>query len=176
MRRKYASAWSAGVMGDFDSQASWLSALVVVASGLLIGGTIGSLAGGIGGKVDAFLMRVVDVMLAVPGILLAIGIVAILGGGMANVIIAVSIFSIPTFERLVRGTDIQQIFGQLEVHDANHAFYLGKELARASLAMASDISAPRPRPGPVQPAVPAARAGSACGNGCTSWTASTLTT
>ena len=38
-------------------------------------------------------------------------------------------------ERLVRGTDIQQIFEQLDVHEASHAFYLGKELARASLAM-----------------------------------------
>jgi dihydropteroate synthase-like protein len=38
-------------------------------------------------------------------------------------------------ERFVRGTNIQEIFGQLDVHDATHAFYLGKELARASLAM-----------------------------------------
>ena len=38
-------------------------------------------------------------------------------------------------ERFVRGTDIQEIFAQLDVHEANHAFYLGKELARASLAM-----------------------------------------
>ena len=39
-------------------------------------------------------------------------------------------------ERFVRGTDIQAIFAQLDVHDAAHAFYLGKELARASLAVA----------------------------------------
>ena len=51
-------------------------------------------------------MRLCDVLFAFPGILLAIGIVAILGGGMANVIIAVAIFSIPTFARLVRGNTL----------------------------------------------------------------------
>ena len=51
-------------------------------------------------------MRLCDVLFAFPGILLAIGIVAILGGGMTNVIIAVAIFSIPTFARLVRGNTL----------------------------------------------------------------------
>ena len=51
-------------------------------------------------------MRICDVLFAFPGILLAIGIVAILGSGMINVIIAVSIFSIPTFARLVRGNTL----------------------------------------------------------------------
>lgn len=47
-------------------------------------------------------MRISDVLFAFPGILLAIGIVAILGGGMLNVVAAVAIFSIPAFARLVR--------------------------------------------------------------------------
>jgi glutathione transport system permease protein len=51
-------------------------------------------------------MRSTDVLLSFPGILLAIGIVAILGGGMLNVIFAVAIFSIPTFARLVRGNTL----------------------------------------------------------------------
>jgi len=51
-------------------------------------------------------MRICDVLFAFPGILLAIGIVAILGGGMANVIVAVAVFSIPTFARLVRGNTL----------------------------------------------------------------------
>jgi glutathione transport system permease protein len=51
-------------------------------------------------------MRLCDVLFAFPGILLAIGIVAILGGGMLNVIFAVAIFSIPTFARLVRGNTL----------------------------------------------------------------------
>ena len=48
-------------------------------------------------------MRISDVLFAFPGILLAIGIVAILGGGMINVIAAVAVFSVPAFARLVRG-------------------------------------------------------------------------
>lgn len=48
-------------------------------------------------------MRISDVLFAFPGILLAIGIVAILGGGLLNVVMAVAIFSVPAFARLVRG-------------------------------------------------------------------------
>ncbi|HKP66570.1 MAG TPA: ABC transporter permease subunit, partial [Casimicrobiaceae bacterium] len=55
---------------------------------------------------DRIIMRICDVLFAFPGILLAIGIVAILGGGMANVIVAVAVFSIPTFARLVRGNTL----------------------------------------------------------------------
>ena len=60
-------------------QVSWLSALVVVASGLLIGGTVGLIAGATGGWVDTILMRVTDLFLALPGALVAIAIVAALG-------------------------------------------------------------------------------------------------
>ena len=51
-------------------------------------------------------MRVCDVLFAFPGILLAIGVVAIMGSGMANVIVAVAIFSIPAFARTVRGNTL----------------------------------------------------------------------
>jgi len=65
---------------------------------------LGLLAGYFEGWWDRVIMRICDVLFAFPGILLAIGVVAILGGGMINVIFAVAIFSIPTFARLVRGT------------------------------------------------------------------------
>ena len=72
-------------------QVSWLSALVVVASGLLIGGTIGLIAGATGGWVDAILlMRVTDLFLALPGALVAIAIVAALGSGLVNTLIGVA--------------------------------------------------------------------------------------
>jgi glutathione transport system permease protein len=77
-----------------------------VAVGALIGTTLGLIAGYREGWWDRVIMRLCDVLFAFPGILLAIGIVAILGGGMSNVIIAVSIFSIPTFARLVRGNTL----------------------------------------------------------------------
>lgn len=85
-------------------QVSWLSALVVVASGLLIGGTIGLIAGATGGWVDSvFLMRVTDLFLALPGALVAIAIVAALGTGLANTLIGVAIVWWPYYARIIRG-------------------------------------------------------------------------
>ncbi len=77
-----------------------------VAVGALVGTLLGLVAGYYEGWWDRVIMRTCDVLFAFPGILLAIGIVAILGGGMANVIVAVAIFSIPTFARLVRGNTL----------------------------------------------------------------------
>jgi glutathione transport system permease protein len=77
-----------------------------VAVGAIIGTLLGLLAGYREGWWDRAIMRLCDVLFAFPGILLAIGIVAILGGGMANVIVAVAVFSIPTFARLVRGNTL----------------------------------------------------------------------
>jgi glutathione transport system permease protein len=77
-----------------------------VAVGALFGTLLGLAAGYYEGWWDRVIMRACDVLFAFPGILLAIGIVAILGGGMTNVIVAVAIFSIPTFARLVRGNTL----------------------------------------------------------------------
>jgi glutathione transport system permease protein len=85
---------------------SLTAGFVSVAVGAVIGTTLGLIAGYREGWWDRVIMRLCDVLFAFPGILLAIGIVAILGGGMVNVIIAVAIFSIPTFARLVRGNTL----------------------------------------------------------------------
>jgi glutathione transport system permease protein len=77
-----------------------------VAVGAIVGTLLGLLAGYFEGWWDRVIMRICDVLFAFPGILLAIAIVAILGGGMENVIVAVAIFSIPTFARLVRGNTL----------------------------------------------------------------------
>jgi len=79
-----------------------------VAAGSVVGTVLGLVAGYYEGWWDRIIMRICDVLFAFPGILLAIGIVAILGGGMANVVAAVAIFSIPTFARLVRGNTLAQ--------------------------------------------------------------------
>jgi glutathione transport system permease protein len=83
---------------------SLAAGFVSVAIGAFIGTILGLTAGYFEGWWDRVIMRICDVLFAFPGILLAIGVVAILGGGMINVIFAVAIFSIPTFARLVRGT------------------------------------------------------------------------
>lgn len=74
--------------------------------GGVIGTVLGLLAGYYEGGWDRIVMRISDVLFAFPGILLAIGVVAIMGSGMANVIVAVAIFSIPAFARLVRGNTL----------------------------------------------------------------------
>ncbi|AXC48446.1 ABC transporter permease subunit [Paracoccus suum] len=81
--------------------------LLSVSIGALVGVTIGMIAGYYGGIIDGFIMRFCDLLLAFPGILLAIAVIAILGPGVTNVIWAVAVFSIPVFARLARGTTLQ---------------------------------------------------------------------
>jgi glutathione transport system permease protein len=77
-----------------------------VTLGGIAGVALGLVSGFYGGWVDAAIMRLCDVLLAFPGILLAIGIVAVLGPGIDNVTYAVAIFSVPVFARLVRGSTL----------------------------------------------------------------------
>lgn len=85
---------------------SLIAGFFSVAIGALIGTLFGLLAGYYEGWWDRITMRVCDVLFAFPGILLAIAVVAIMGSGMSNVIVAVAIFSIPAFARLVRGNTL----------------------------------------------------------------------
>jgi peptide/nickel transport system permease protein len=78
--------------------------IVPVAIALVIGVTLGLIAGYFGGGTDQVVMRVIDVLLAFPWLLLAIGIMAILGPGIQNVVIAVAIVYVPAFARIVRGS------------------------------------------------------------------------
>lgn len=85
---------------------SLISGFFSVVLGAAIGAFLGLLAGYYEGWWDRIIMRISDVLFAFPGILLAIAVVAITGSGMSNVIIAVAIFSIPAFARLVRGNTL----------------------------------------------------------------------
>ena len=85
------------------SLAVGLTAALIAA---LIGSLIGILAGFFGGKLDDLLMRSVDVLMAFPYILLALAIVAVLGPGLMNALIAVAIVNIPFFARNVRGVTL----------------------------------------------------------------------
>jgi glutathione transport system permease protein len=97
---------------DIFSRILW-GARISLAAGFLsvvLGGVAGSalglLAGYYEGWWDRIVMRICDVLFAFPGILLALGVVAILGSSMVNVVIAVSVFSVPAFARLVRGNTL----------------------------------------------------------------------
>ncbi len=92
----------------FGARISLLVGVVTVSIGLSIGLVLGSLAGYIGGKTDSVIMRCMDVMLAIPGFLFAIGLVALLGPGLRNVMLAVGIVQVPIFARLLRGSILAQ--------------------------------------------------------------------
>ncbi|MDH2068461.1 glutathione ABC transporter permease GsiD [Pantoea sp. GD03673] len=85
---------------------SLIAGFFSVVIGAVIGTLFGLLAGYYEGWWDRITMRICDVLFAFPGILLAIAVVAIMGSGMSNVIVAVAIFSIPAFARLVRGNTL----------------------------------------------------------------------
>jgi peptide/nickel transport system permease protein len=88
----------------YGARVSLLAGIASVVMGLTIGGAIGALAGGIGGRVDSILMRITDVMLSIPGILLAIGIVAWLDRGLLQIMFAVAMTNAPIFARILRGS------------------------------------------------------------------------
>ena len=95
------------------AQISLAAGVFAVLIGAVIGTVLGPVAGYYEGWWDRIIMRICDVLFAFPGILLAIAVVAIMGSGMANVIIAVAVFSIPAFARPVRGNTLvlkQQTF------------------------------------------------------------------
>ena len=71
--------------------------------GSFIGATLGILAGYFGRAIDAVISRFVDLLLAFPGLLLAIAVVAVLGNGIENTIAAIAFYSIPYIARMVRG-------------------------------------------------------------------------
>jgi peptide/nickel transport system permease protein len=88
----------------FGAQISLLVGIVSVIMGVAMGGTIGAIAGAFGGRVDSVLMRIVDVLLAIPGILLAIGIVVWLDRGLIQIMFAVAATNAPIFARILRGS------------------------------------------------------------------------
>ncbi len=92
----------------YGARYSLLIGVVAVAIGLSVGLVLGALAGYRGGFVDSIVMRCMDVMLAIPGLLFAIGIVAMLGPGLKQVMIAVGVVNIPIFARLLRGSILAQ--------------------------------------------------------------------
>ena len=81
---------------------SLTGALVAVGLGLTVGTALGLLAGAVGGRTENALMRVVDVLLAIPSLLLSLTIIILLGFGTVNAAIAVGVASIASFARLVR--------------------------------------------------------------------------
>jgi len=87
----------------YGMRTSLLASLVVIASGVTIGGVIGLVAGVFGGFIDALLMRLTDLFLALPGPLLVLAIVAALGPSLNHTLIGIGVVWWPWYARVVRG-------------------------------------------------------------------------
>lgn len=87
------------VHGSRDSLMIGFASVLV---GVLIGGTLGALSGYVGGKLDAVVMRFIDVLMTIPGILLALAIAGALGPSLFNLVLAIAISSVPGYARVMR--------------------------------------------------------------------------
>lgn len=92
----------------YGARQSLLIGVVALALGAVAGIALGVLAGAFGGWVDTVVMRVVDIMLSVPGLLFAIAVAAMLGQSLTSVMIAIAVVNVPIFARLLRGEMLGQ--------------------------------------------------------------------
>ena len=92
----------------YGTRYSLLIGVVSVSVGFAIGSVLGAVAGFIGGFVDTLIMRIIDIWLTIPGFLMAIGIVALLGPGLTQIMIAIGVINVPLFARLLRGAVLAQ--------------------------------------------------------------------
>jgi ABC-type dipeptide/oligopeptide/nickel transport system permease subunit len=88
----------------YGARLSLLVGLATVTFAIVIGTVLGALSGYFGGWVDNIIMRIMDVLLAFPSLLLAIAIVTVLGPGLINALLAIGIVSIPAYARVVRAS------------------------------------------------------------------------
>ncbi len=88
----------------YGSRLSLSIGISTISFAILVGGILGLLSGFYGGWIDMLIMRCMDVLMAFPGLLLAIAIVSVLGPGLINALLAISIVSIPVYARVVRSS------------------------------------------------------------------------
>ncbi|MFI3246807.1 MAG: ABC transporter permease subunit [Ferrimonas sp.] len=122
----------------YGARISLAVGFVSVTIGMIVGATLGVMSGYFGGWFDSLVMRIADVLFAFPSFLLAIGIVAVLGGGILNVIIAIAIFSTPMFARIVRSQTLSVLNSQYvraaKTMGASHARIMFKHIIPATLS------------------------------------------
>lgn len=92
----------------WGSRQSLLIGVVATVLGVIFGMALGVLAGAFGGKVDTVVMRIVDILLSIPGLLMAISISVLLGQNQYSLMIAIAVTQIPIFARLLRGSMLTQ--------------------------------------------------------------------
>ncbi|KQS60618.1 ABC transporter permease [Geodermatophilus sp. Leaf369] len=90
------------------SRQSLVIGVVSTVLGAAVGMVLGILAGGLGGKVDTIVMRFVDILLSIPGLLMAISVSVLLGANQLSLMIAIAVTQVPVFARLLRGSMLVQ--------------------------------------------------------------------
>lgn len=122
----------------FGARISLLVGMVSTLTPIVLGGLLGALAGFYGGKTDNIIMRVLDVFNAVPSILLAIAIIAALGVSIVNLVLALSVSSIPGYARIVRaqvlGVSNQEFVEAAKACGAKNGRIIFKHIIPNSLA------------------------------------------
>lgn len=111
----------------YGAQYSLMIGISTITFAILIGGILGSLAGFMGGWFDMIIMRLLDILLAFPSLLLAIAIVTVLGPGMINALLAIAIVSIPVYARVMRA-------GVLSVKELDYV-YASRALGASSMGI-----------------------------------------
>src|SRR5438270_501067 len=96
----------------YGARISMTVGLAAVSGALVTGALLGIAAGYVGGRLDGLIMRMMDIMLAFPSVILAIGIVAMRGPGLNNTILAVSIVNIPVYARVARASTLACLRGE----------------------------------------------------------------
>lgn len=117
---------------------SLYAGVITVGIGLLIGGALGAVAGFYGGILDSMIMRVLDVLLAIPNILFAMAVIAALGNSNLNLIIAIGLANVPKFARVMRSSVItlreQEFIEAAKAIGANNFTIIVRHIIPNSLA------------------------------------------
>ncbi|TDL78297.1 ABC transporter permease [Palleronia sediminis] len=123
----------------YGARVSLVVGLVSVLASLVVGGIIGSIAGYVSGWTDTIIMRLMDVIFAFPGVLLALAITAVLGPSLGNAILAIAVVNLPVFARIARAQTM--VVRSLDFVEAKRALGFGPVniLARSILP---NIAAP----------------------------------
>ena len=122
----------------YGGRISLLVAILSTAISMVVGGIIGAIAGYFGGWADSVLMRIMDVFMAIPGLLMAITIAAALGTGIVNTAIAISLGNIPSLSRIMRSSVLllreQEYIEAAEAFGARHRRIILKHIIPNTLA------------------------------------------
>ena len=122
----------------YGGRVSLTIGIISVGIGLLVGGAIGAIGGYFGGKLDNVLMRFIDILMAIPSVILGVSICAALGPGLVNTMIAVGVSTIPNYARILRSSILtvkqQEFVEAARAIGASNGRIIGKHIIPNSMS------------------------------------------